>query len=97
MDNNCVKYFEYFGNFNESGNLEESILYLCLTPLLYFAILGLMEHKIMLKWFTKKQQQKPIHNVEEIDDQVKSEKSSVAFEISNLKNQGTTFGNGKVT
>ncbi|XP_033219403.1 phospholipid-transporting ATPase ABCA1-like isoform X2 [Belonocnema kinseyi] len=82
----CEKSLEYFGNFKEDGNLEESLLFLCLTPLFYFTILAILEHKIIPRFLSKYQNKNPDVN-QEMEELVKNEKISIASQISELKKQ----------
>lgn len=83
----CEKSLEYFGNFKEDGNLEESLLFLCMTPLFYFSILAILEHKIIPRFLSKYQNKNPDVN-QEMEELVKNEKISVASQINELKKQG---------
>jgi len=66
-------------------SFEESIVYLSLTPILYFILLILMEEKYFLKLFTRTRKIKMEH--ETMDDKVKEEKLNVALEINKIKSQ----------
>lgn len=86
-DGKCEKSLPYFPDFNDDINLAESVLYMSLTPIFYFTILGLLEHKIIPLILMKIQRNQPKHKIDDMDDQVKKEKLSVAFELSKLKTQ----------
>lgn len=90
-DGVCEKYFPYFNNFEKYDSLEESILYLCLTSFLYFAIVIILEHKLIQKLFMmlKKKVQAKVND--KLDDQVKAEEIYVANEIKKLNKQGKVF------
>ncbi|XP_051164051.1 phospholipid-transporting ATPase ABCA3-like [Leptopilina boulardi] len=90
-DGVCEKYFPYFNNFEKYDSLEESILYLCLTSFLYFAIVVILEHKLIQKLFMmlKKKVQGNVND--KLDDQVKAEEIYVANEIKKLNKQGETL------
>ncbi|XP_033219462.1 retinal-specific phospholipid-transporting ATPase ABCA4-like isoform X2 [Belonocnema kinseyi] len=86
-DGKCEKHFEYFGNFEKNGDLEECALYLFLTPFLYFTILLLLEQKIVPLALYKYSKKNPDGNNQEMDEQVMNEKTSVAAEIEKLIKQ----------
>lgn len=83
----CKKSLSYFPDFKGDINLAESVLYMSLTPIFYFTILGLLEHRIIPYILMKIQRYEPKCVIDEMDDQVKKEKLSVAFELSKLKTE----------
>lgn len=89
-DGVCKKQLPYFGDFKDDINFEESILYLSITPILYFAILIMIEEKVFLKLFAKIGK-KPKSELETMDDQVKKEKLAVALEINKINSQSKMY------
>ncbi|KAM0731026.1 Phospholipid-transporting ATPase ABCA3 [Formica fusca] len=85
-DGVCKKQLPYFKDFKDDINFEESIIYLSITPILYFAILIMIEEKIFLKLYAKIGT-KPKSELENMDDQVKKEKLAVALEINKINSQ----------
>lgn len=78
----------YFKDFEDDMNFEENILYLSITPILYFAILIMIEEKLFLKLF-KRMTGQGLKKVQEVmDEQVKKEKLTVVFEINRINSQG---------
>lgn len=75
----------YFRDFDDDISLEESLIYLCISPILYFAILAMLEYKVIPLMLARIRNGK--YNVLEdpCDEQVKKEKHSVAFEIARVK------------
>lgn len=65
-------------------NFEESIVYLSVTPILYFALLIVLEEKLFAKLFMKLVGTKLRKEQEIMDDQVKNEKLAVALEINKI-------------
>lgn len=65
-------------------NFEESIVYLSVTPILYFALLIILEEKLFSKLFMKLVGTKLRKEQEIMDDQVKQEKLAVALEINKI-------------
>lgn len=86
-DGVCKRPLPYFRDFKDDMNFEESIVYLSVTPILYFAILMMLEEKIFSKLFTKMIGTKLKCEQENMDDQVKKEKLAVALEINKINNQ----------
>lgn len=82
----CNKPMPYFENFKNDINLEENILYLSLTPVIYFAILIMLEEKIFTRLFTKIRSLS-LQPSDKIDEEVKREKHVVTLEISKLTSQ----------
>ncbi|KMR04580.1 atp-binding cassette sub-family a member 3 [Lasius niger] len=86
-DGVCKKPLPYFKDFKDDLNFEESIVYLSVTPILYFAILIMLEEKLFSKLFTKMIGTKLKNKQEKMDDQVKKEKLAVALEINKINSQ----------
>ncbi|KAF7399046.1 hypothetical protein HZH66_006943 [Vespula vulgaris] len=82
----CSKPMSYFENFKKDINLEENILYLSLTPVIYFAILIMLEEKIFTRLFTKIRSSS-LQPSDKMDEEVKKEKHAVALEISKITSQ----------
>lgn len=77
----------YFNNFEEDMNFEECIIYLTLTPILYFTILIMMEEKMFAKILMKITGTKLKSNCDIMDDEVKKEKLAVAQEINKINSK----------
>ncbi|XP_017876215.1 ABC transporter A family member 1-like [Ceratina calcarata] len=86
-DGVCETYLPYFADFKSDMNLGECVVYLSITPLLYFAILIMLEEQIPKKLYAKmfKQNLRDVADIK--DDQVKKEKHVVASEIRKLENR----------
>lgn len=78
----------YFKDFSDDMNFEENIVYLSITPILYFVLLIVLEEKILPKLFGKVMGTKLRKGQEMMDDQVKKEKLAVAIEINKINSQG---------
>ncbi|CAL7939782.1 unnamed protein product [Xylocopa violacea] len=89
MDGVCKNQLPYFSNFDGDLSLGECVLYLCLTPFIYFAILIILEERIPQKLKAKILNQNLKNACDIKDDQVKKEKHIVALEIRRLQNRGT--------
>lgn len=63
-------------------SFEESIVFLSLTPILYFVLLIMIEEKYFKKLLAKTRKLKV--EQETMDDQVKKEKLTVALEINKI-------------
>lgn len=87
-DGMCKNQLPYFKNFSEDMNFEESILYLSLTPILYFVLLIVLEEKMPSKLFGRIVGTKLRKGQDLMDDQVKKEKLAVAVEINKINSQG---------
>jgi len=84
----------YFRNFEDDISFEECIIYLILTPILYFAILIMIEEKVFAKLFMKITSTKlKSNNCDKMDDEVKKEKLAIAQEINELNSQGNIIFN----
>ncbi|XP_012538072.1 phospholipid-transporting ATPase ABCA1 [Monomorium pharaonis] len=87
-DGVCKNQLSYFKDFTDDMNFEESIVYLAITPILYFALLIVLEKKLFSKLFMKIVGTKLRKEQEIMDDQVKMEKLAVAMEINKINSQG---------
>ncbi|OAD58505.1 ABC transporter A family member 3 [Eufriesea mexicana] len=87
-DGVCKNQLSYFSDDDSDMSLKECIIFLCLTPLIYFAILIILEERLPQIYYAKmlNQNLKDTCNIE--DDQVKKEKHIVALEIRKLQNRG---------
>lgn len=85
-DGVCNNQTSYFQDFKEDMNFEESIVYLAITPILYFTILIMMEEKLFSKLYAKTVGTKLKNGCDTMDDQVKKEKLTVALEINKINN-----------
>ncbi|XP_008203603.1 phospholipid-transporting ATPase ABCA1 isoform X2 [Nasonia vitripennis] len=81
FDGKCKKSLKYFNNFNEDMSLEQCVTYLSVTPFLYFAILAVLEYKLIPLMFARMRRGKYEILEDPCDEQVKKEKHSVASEI----------------
>lgn len=95
FDGKCKKSLNYFKNFKDDMSLEESITYLCFTPIIYFGILALLEYKFISMMLAKMRNGKYEILDDSCDEQVKKEKQSVAFEIAKARNHYTKKTNKK--
>lgn len=77
----------FFGKF-ESESLEECLLILICTSVLYFFVLFTVEKKLIQKMFANKNMQVTL---EQVDAQVKAEKMEVAEEINQLNQRNLNF------
>ncbi|KAK9310741.1 hypothetical protein QLX08_000052 [Tetragonisca angustula] len=87
-DGVCKNQLSYFSNNDADMSLRDCIIYLSLTPLIYFAILIILEENLYYKLYAimfKQNLKNPCHIQ---DEQVKKEKHAVALEIRKLKNRG---------
>lgn len=91
VDGVCKKQLPYFKDFKDDISFEESIVYLSITPILYFVILIMLEEKIFSKLFMKIIGIKLKIEQEDMDDQVKKEKLAVALEINKINSQSKTY------
>lgn len=83
----CKNQLSYFKDFTDDVNFEESILYLAITPFLYFALLIILEEKLLLKLVMKRIGIKLRKEQDIMDDQVKKEKLAVAVEVNKINSQ----------
>ena len=89
FDGVCHNSTPYFGQdeefYNYGIDLDESMIYMSLTPFMYFALLAAIEYGLLQKIFARLLNKKSIESNEEVDDQVREEKYSVGFEINKIK------------
>ncbi|KOC60391.1 ABC transporter A family member 6 [Habropoda laboriosa] len=90
-DGVCKNQLSYFSNYDNDMSLGECVVYLSLTPLLYFAILILLEERVPHKLYAKILNQNLKNACDIKDDQVKKEKHTVAQEIRKLQNHAKTI------
>lgn len=81
-DGKCKNYKKFFTNFEEDITLEQSLIYLCVTPFLYFGILALLETQFVQKVRSKYMNQS-LHEIN-ADEQVQREKSNIYQKIQSL-------------
>lgn len=81
----------YFKDFKDDGNFEECILYLGLTPILYFTILIFLEEKLLPLLLMKAKKPQLRVGCETMDDLVKKEKHVVALEINKVNNKSKMY------
>ncbi|XP_014231053.1 ATP-binding cassette sub-family A member 3-like isoform X1 [Trichogramma pretiosum] len=84
-DGKCKHRLDYFKNYKDDMSLEESITYLCITPILYFGILAALEYKLVPLMLSRMRNGKYEALEDPCDEQVKKEKHAVAFEIAKAK------------
>ncbi|KAJ8686330.1 hypothetical protein QAD02_022124 [Eretmocerus hayati] len=82
----CTDKVKYFGNFSEDISLEIGFLSLCLTPLLYFGILTVLESRLVQIMFSSILGENDRKIDDNYEDQVKKEKEKVAAQISTIEN-----------
>lgn len=87
-DGECKNQKPYFKDFRDDMNFEECILYLSITPILYFTLLIMMEEKLFLKLFRRVINRGLKNEQEVMDEEVKKEKLAVALEINRVNSQG---------
>ncbi|XP_053973007.1 retinal-specific phospholipid-transporting ATPase ABCA4-like isoform X1 [Hylaeus volcanicus] len=81
---NCKNQLPYFSNQNSDMNLLECVIYLSVTPLIYFSLLIILEERLFDKIYIKMFGQNLRNACEMNDDQVRKEKNAVALEIRKL-------------
>ncbi|XP_032690164.1 phospholipid-transporting ATPase ABCA1-like isoform X2 [Odontomachus brunneus] len=89
-DGICRNQMPYFKNFEDDINFEECILYLALTPILYFTILLFLEEKLFPLLVAKVTKSQLRNACNTMDDQVKEEKHVVALEINKINSNVCT-------
>ncbi|XP_076644769.1 phospholipid-transporting ATPase ABCA3 [Halictus rubicundus] len=88
-DGDCKNQLSYFHTDDTDMSLTECVIYLAVTPLIYFSLLIMLEEGLFKKFYVK-MFGKHLRNAAEIkDDQVEKEKRAVAMEIRKLRNRGT--------
>jgi len=70
---------------------KDCIIYLAITPILYFALLIILEEKLLPKLFMKIIGTKLRKEQDVMDDQVKKEKLAVAVEINKINQSKIIF------
>ncbi|XP_008205027.1 phospholipid-transporting ATPase ABCA1 [Nasonia vitripennis] len=83
----CKNPPNYFGNFEKDVALETSILCLCLTTILYFGLLCILEQKWIQRFIVKISGGKPDNIDETFEAQVKKTKHNIAFEVSKIRSR----------
>ncbi|KAJ8686324.1 hypothetical protein QAD02_022118 [Eretmocerus hayati] len=86
FDGKCKKSLQYFNKYEDDMSLEEGLTYLCITPIIYFGILALLEYNLIPMLLAKIRNGKYEIVEDPHDEQVKREKHSVASEITKTKN-----------
>ena len=94
-DGVCKKQLPYFSNSDKDLSLVECVVYLSVTPLIYFALLIILEEGLFNKLYVRMFGQGLRNGCEIMDEQVKKEKHMVALEIRKLKDRGMSNGNEK--
>ncbi|XP_011693141.1 PREDICTED: uncharacterized protein LOC105453123, partial [Wasmannia auropunctata] len=88
VDGICENQLSYFNNGTiYEMSFKECIVYLALTPILYCALLIIMEEKLFSKLLLKIKGTKLRKGQDIMDDQVKKEKLAVTEEINKINNQ----------
>ncbi|XP_078049321.1 phospholipid-transporting ATPase ABCA3 isoform X2 [Augochlora pura] len=89
MDGDCKNQLSYFHAEDKDMSLTECVIYLAVTPLIYFSLLIMLEEGVFKKFYVK-MFCKHLRNAIDIkDDQVEKEKRAVALEIRKLRKHGT--------
>ncbi|KZC13655.1 PREDICTED: ATP-binding cassette sub-family A member 1-like [Dufourea novaeangliae] len=93
---NCKNQLSYFSNGDTDMSLTECVVYLAITPLIYFSLLIIIEEgvfdKLRVKIFGKH-----LRNPLDVNDgQVEKEKHAVASEIRKRRNCGIATGEGNI-
>ncbi|XP_058807201.1 ATP-binding cassette sub-family A member 17-like [Phymastichus coffea] len=91
-NNTCENAILYFREFSEEISLSTSYLFLCLTPILYFAILGALEYKLIEKLIARMHSGIPDNIDSTFEEQVKNVKREIAYEVSKLGIEGVDTG-----
>lgn len=68
-------------------SLEESLIYMSVTPIIYFGIIAVLEYKLISLLLAKMQKGKYQLIEDPYDEQVKREKHAVAYEITKSRNR----------
>ncbi|KAL7306039.1 hypothetical protein TKK_0001504 [Trichogramma kaykai] len=84
-DGKCERPVDYFSDFDKDVTLEESLVYLALTPLLYFAILAVLEYNVVGTLIKKYKKLEPV--IDPTDEQVQAEKNAISQKIFALTRQ----------
>lgn len=94
FNGNCQTNFPYFNGYKSDVyhglySISTYTLYLCITPIIYFGILVLLESRIISKIIMKRSRAEPIiNNKKSVDEKVKEEKMIVAREINKHRHWG---------
>ncbi|XP_076288268.1 phospholipid-transporting ATPase ABCA3 isoform X2 [Lasioglossum baleicum] len=86
-DGDCKNQLPYFHTEDTDMSLTECIIYLAVTPLIYFSLLIMLEEGLFKKFYIKMFGKHLRNPVEIKDDQVEKEKRAVAMEIRKLRNR----------
>ncbi|XP_076222279.1 ATP-binding cassette sub-family A member 17 isoform X2 [Nomia melanderi] len=91
VDGDCKNQLSYFKTEDDDMSLLECVIYLSVTPLIYFVLLILFEegffNKLYVKLFNKHLTSTGPTDIK--DEQVEKEKHAVAMEIRKLRNRAT--------
>jgi len=90
-DGICKNQISYFENPTTDMTFKDCIIYLAITPILYFALLIILEEKLLSKLFMKIIGTKLRKEQDVMDDQVKKEKLAVAVEINKINQSKIIF------
>lgn len=80
----CENVVPYFGDFSSDISLSMSFLALCLTPILYFGVLYILEYKVVEQFIAKRSAGIPDNTDATFEEQVKTVKREIAYEVSKL-------------
>nr|XP_034183985.1 retinal-specific phospholipid-transporting ATPase ABCA4-like [Osmia lignaria] len=94
VDGVCRNQLPYFSNDNSDMSLTECVVYLSVTPLIYFAVLIILEERLIDKLYAKMFDQKLKNACVIKDEEVEKEKYAVALEIKKLTNSNAVFPEG---
>ncbi|XP_076395704.1 phospholipid-transporting ATPase ABCA3 isoform X2 [Megachile rotundata] len=94
-DGVCKKQLSYFSDYSSDMSLGECVVYLSVTPLIYFAVLIILEERLIDKLYAKVFDQKLKNACDIKDEEVQKEKYAVALEMRNLTNRDLTSEEGK--
>lgn len=94
-DGVCRNQLPYFSNDNNDMSLTECVVYLSVTPLIYFAVLIILEERLIDKLYAKMFDQKLKNACVIKDEEVEKEKYAVALEIKKLTNSSAVSPEGR--
>ena len=83
----CAKSLNYFRKFEDDISLEESLIYLCVTPFIYFFLLWILENNYIKLLYVRIKNKTFLPKDNFNDIQVQKEKRLIAFEISKIKSK----------
>ncbi|XP_066601076.1 phospholipid-transporting ATPase ABCA3-like [Prorops nasuta] len=86
-DGDCENPLPYFNNFEGDINLDECMIYLAVTPFIYFVILIMLEEKFFQRLFLNHWRASLKVQNTVMDDQVKKEKEIISYEIKRLNSE----------